>query len=59
MTGSAKQSRSQTDWLDCFVASAPRNDAGTIPISSPSNDAEVVSFPQENALRTIRTFKEN
>jgi hypothetical protein len=59
MTGSAKQSRGGKAGLDCFVASAPRNDVENIQASSLSNDGEVVSFPPENALRNIRTIKEN
>jgi hypothetical protein len=34
MTGSAKQSRSYEERLDCFVASAPRNDGLATPALS-------------------------
>src|SRR4051794_12440172 len=36
MTGSAKQSRSHKESLDCFVASAPRNDDGNYAALKPA-----------------------
>jgi hypothetical protein len=58
MTGSAKQSSFGKTKLDCFVAYALRNDVEISRLTI-INDGEPISNRPKNALRHIRTFKEN